>query len=186
MHAVVTGGSRGIGFAIVEKLLREGCDVWYLSRTEGDDAHCLNQTAVECGRTVSWIPCDMGDTSSIEGALDTVVSQADTVDVLVNNAGLTRDGLIMRMKDDAWDDVMRVNLTGAFVTCRKISRIMASQRRGTIVNISSVVGIREMVARQTMRRPKRDLSVFQRVWARELASRSVRVNVVAPVSLKPV
>lgn len=118
-HALVTGGSRGIGSEIVKVLLSEGYEVWSLSRTTGEDAENLH-----------YISCDMADRSSVEAALEAVVKQAGTVDVLVNNAGITRDGLIMRMKDEAWDEVLSVNLTSVFLTCRRISRLMATQRRG--------------------------------------------------------
>ena len=114
-HALVTGGSRGIGSEIVKVLLSEGYEVWSLSRTTGEDAENLH-----------CISCDMADRSSVEAALEAVVKQAGTVDVLVNNAGITRDGLIMRMKDEAWDEVLAVNLTSVFLTCRRISRLMAT------------------------------------------------------------
>ena len=109
-HALVTGGSRGIGSEIVKVLLSEGYEVWSLSRTTGEDAENLH-----------YISCDMADRSSVEVALETVIKQAGSVDVLVNNAGITRDGLIMRMKDEAWDEVLAVNLTSVFLTCRRIS-----------------------------------------------------------------
>lgn len=178
--AIVTGGSRGIGLAIVEGLLLGGADVWYLSRTEGDQAARLSEVARSCGRQVSWIACDMADTASIEAAMDTALAAAGRVDILVNNAGLTRDGLIMRMKDDAWDEVLRVNLTGAFVTCRKVSRIMTNQRKGVIINISSVVGIMGNGGQTNYAASKAGLIGFSKSLARELAGRSVRVNVVAP------
>ena len=180
LKAIVTGGSRGIGYSIVAGLLREGADVWYLSRTEGEDAPALKLIAESCQRRVSWVSCDMGDTASIENALDTAISEAGRVDVLVNNAGLTRDGLIMRMKDDAWDEVLRVNLTGTFVTCRKISRLMASQRKGAIVNISSVVGIMGNGGQTNYAASKAGIIGFSKSLARELSGRGVRVNVVAP------
>jgi 3-oxoacyl-[acyl-carrier protein] reductase len=140
----------------------------------------LHAVADRHGTHVAWIACDMGDNSSIEHALDEVVSQAGTIDILVNNAGLTRDGLIMRMKDEAWDEVLRVNLTGSFVTCRKVSRIMASKRTGSIVNISSVVGITGNGGQTNYAASKAGLIGFSKSLARELSSRGVRVNVVAP------
>jgi len=112
--------------------------------------------------------------------LASVLEQCKRIDVLVNNAGITRDGLIMRMKDEAWDDVLRINLTGAFLTCRKIGRIMASQRGGAIVNISSVVGIMGNAGQTNYAASKAGLIGFSKSLARELAGRTVRVNVVAP------
>jgi 3-oxoacyl-[acyl-carrier protein] reductase len=109
-----------------------------------------------------------------------VLQQAEYIDVLVNNAGITRDGLIMRMKDEAWDEVLRVNLTGAFLTCRTLGRHMASKRSGSIVNISSVVGIMGNAGQTNYAASKAGLIGFSKSLARELAGRSVRVNVVAP------
>lgn len=178
--AIVTGGSRGIGREIVLSLLRSDTEVWYLSRSEGIAADALCAQAGVPAGSVHWVACDMGDAQSVEQALDTVLSETKRVDILVNNAGITRDGLIMRMKDEAWDDVLRVNLTGAFLTCRKISRVMASQRSGAIVNISSVVGIMGNGGQTNYAASKAGLIGFSKSLARELSGRSVRVNVVAP------
>ncbi|HAP57126.1 MAG TPA: 3-oxoacyl-[acyl-carrier-protein] reductase [Sphaerochaeta sp.] len=168
-HALVTGGSRGIGSEIVKVLLSEGYEVWSLSRTKMDDRENLHH-----------ISCDMADRSSTDAALESVIKQAGSVDVLVNNAGITRDGLIMRMKDEAWDEVLAVNLTSVFLTCRRISRLMASQRKGSIINISSVVGIMGNGGQTNYAASKAGIIGFSKSLARELASRSVRVNVVAP------
>ncbi|MGE4453448.1 MAG: 3-oxoacyl-[acyl-carrier-protein] reductase [Sphaerochaeta sp.] len=167
-HALVTGGSRGIGKAIIETLLQEGCEVWYLSRSKAEDLDAKH------------ISCDMADRSSVEEALKTVISQAKHIDILINNAGITRDGLIMRMKDEAWDDVIAVNLTSVFLTCRMIGRLMASQRHGSIVNISSVVGIVGNGGQTNYAASKAGIIGFSKSLAKELAARSVRVNVVAP------
>ncbi len=178
-NALVTGGSRGIGMAIVEELLGQGCNVWYLSRSEGETAS-LKEKAASLGSTLSWIACDMADRTSVQEAVENVIQEAKNVDILVNNAGITRDGLIMRMKDEAWDDVLAVNLTGAFLTSRRIGRLMASQRRGSIINISSVVGIMGNGGQSNYAASKAGLIGFSKSLARELSSRGVRVNVVAP------
>jgi 3-oxoacyl-[acyl-carrier protein] reductase len=179
-HAVVTGGSRGIGMAIVGALLKDGCDVWYLSRTEGEAISHLTPLAQELGKNLTWVACDMADRQSVETALDAVIKEATTIDVLVNNAGITRDGLLMRMKDQAWDDVLSVNLTASFLTCRKIGRLMAGQRTGSIVNISSVVGIMGNGGQTNYAASKAGLIGFSKSLARELSGRNIRVNVVAP------
>lgn len=168
-HALVSGGSRGIGREIVKVLLAEGYAVWSLARSKTDDEPNLRH-----------IVCDMADRSSVEAALETVVKEAKTLDVLVNNAGITRDGLIMRMKDEAWDDVLAVNLTAVFLTCRRISRLMASQRKGSIINISSVVGIMGNGGQTNYAASKAGIIGFSKSLARELSARSVRVNVIAP------
>jgi len=180
LHAVVTGGSRGIGQAIVMKLLAQGYDTWCLSRTEGDQAVQLREYATRCGSQLTYVACDMLSRPSLESALQRVVEEAGWVDVLVNNAGITRDGLIMRMKDEAWDEVLHVNLTGTFTTCRKFARLMANRRSGAIVNISSVVGLTGNAGQTNYGASKAGIIGFSKSLARELASRSVRVNVIAP------
>ena len=178
-NALVTGGSRGIGMAIVAELLTQGCNVWYLSRSEGE-AVSLKEKAASLGKALTWVACDMADRISVQEAVESVIKEAKSVDVLVNNAGITRDGLIMRMKDEAWDDVIAVNLTGAFLTSRRIGRLMAGQRRGAIINISSVVGIMGNGGQSNYAASKAGLIGFSKSLARELSSRNVRVNVVAP------
>jgi len=169
--ALVTGGSRGIGREIVLALLKEGFEVWYLSRSQGAE--------ISSDR-IHWVACDMGKAESVEKALDAVLEATKRIDVLVNNAGITRDGLIMRMSDEAWEEVLRVNLTAAFLMCRRVSRVMASQRAGVIVNMSSVVGITGNGGQTNYAASKAGLIGFSKSLARELAGRSVRVNVVAP------
>ncbi len=178
-NALVTGGSRGIGMAIVDALLSEGCNVWYLSRSEGDTIS-LKEKAASMKSNLMWVACDMADRVSVQEAVERVIEEAKTVDILVNNAGITRDGLIMRMKDEAWDEVLAVNLTGAFLTSRRIGRLMAGQRRGAIINISSVVGIMGNGGQSNYAASKAGLIGFSKSLARELSSRNVRVNVVAP------
>lgn len=178
-NALVTGGSRGIGMAIVHALLEEGCNVWYLSRSACESSS-LQDTANKHDATLSWVACDMADRQSVQDAVETVITEAKTIDVLVNNAGITRDGLIMRMKDEAWDEVLAVNLTGTFLTCRRVGRLMASQRRGSIINISSVVGIMGNGGQTNYAASKAGLIGFSKSLARELSSRGVRVNIVAP------
>lgn len=178
--AIVTGGSRGIGRHIVMSLLQSDTEVWYLSRSEGMPVDELCSLAGVPAGKAHWVACDMGDAASVEQALDTVLQQTKRIDILVNNAGITRDGLIMRMKDEAWEEVLRVNLTAVFLTCRRISRIMASQRSGSIVNVSSVVGIMGNGGQTNYAASKAGLIGFSKSLARELAGRSVRVNVVAP------
>lgn len=169
--ALVTGGSRGIGREIVLALLRENIEVWYLSRSQGEEIP---------SSLVHWVACDIGDAESVEKALETVLEETKRIDILVNNAGITRDGLLMRMRNEAWDEVLRVNLTAVFLICRRISRIMASQRSGAIVNISSVVGIIGNGGQTNYAASKAGLIGFSKSLARELSSRSIRVNVVAP------
>ena len=166
-NAIVTGGSRGIGAAIANALIAEGYTVYSLCRSAGEGS-------------AIHIRCDMADRASVEAALRRVIDEAKTIDVLVNNAGITRDGLIMRMSDEAWDEVLATNLTSVFLTCRRISRLMAGQRRGAIINIASVVGISGNGGQTNYAASKAGIIGFSKALAKELAGRSVRVNVVAP------
>lgn len=170
-HAIVTGGSRGIGSAIIQELLTANYEVWYLSRSKNEELS---------NEYLHHIACDIANREEVEKALSDVIGEAKTIDLLVNNAGITRDGLIMRMKDEAWDDVLAVNLSSVFLTARAISRIMAKQRSGAIINISSVVGIMGNGGQTNYAASKAGIIGFSKSLARELASRNVRVNVVAP------
>lgn len=165
-RALVTGGSRGIGEAIVDDLLKAGVEVWYFSRTEGRQGH--------------WIECDLGSRDAIDHALEVFFEATKEVDILVNNGGITRDNLLMRLSDEGWDEVLEVNLTAAFRICRRVSRVMASQRRGVIVNISSVVGINGNGGQTNYSASKAGLIGFSKSLAKEVAGRNVRVNVIAP------
>ncbi len=176
---VVTGGSRGIGHEIVLRALQESAEVYYLSRSEAADHMELKNRG-----KVTWIKTDMGDEDSISDAFKTILAEAGRVDVLVNNAGITRDGLIMRMKTSDFEDVLKVNLTGAFIACRSISRAMAKARGGAIINISSVVGLTGNGGQTNYAASKAGLIGFSKSLARELSSRSVRVNVIAPGFIK--
>lgn len=167
--AVVSGASRGIGAAICRAFLREGASVYGVSRSEASfegDFH--------------WIQSDIGDGESIEGLLAKLSDAKVSIDILVNNAGITRDGLVFRMKDEAWEDVLRVNLTSAFKICRGIARQMAKARAGSIINISSVVGISGNGGQCNYAASKAGLIGFSKSLAKEVASRGVRVNVIAP------
>lgn len=178
--AIVTGGSKGIGLEIVLALLKEDIKVYYLSRSQGLSKEKLCELAQVEPYMVHWIKCDLSKTSELEAALDSILEQEPKIDILINNAGVTKDGLIMRMKDEQWDEVLQVNLTSAFVSCRKIARQMASNRSGVIINISSVVGITGNGGQTNYSASKAGLIGFSKSLAKELASRSIRVNVVAP------
>ena len=178
-NAIVTGGSRGIGLEIVKALLTEGANVYYISRTKGEKHGELEKAASASGASVYWKQGDVSKESVAEVLAD-IVKEAGQIDILINNAGITRDGLIFRMKTEDWDSVLSVNLKSAFLTCREISRVMIKQRSGVIVNISSVVGIIGNAGQTNYSASKAGLIGFTKSLAREVASRGVRVNAVAP------
>ena len=173
--ALVTGASKGIGRAIAEELARGGASVVVGYRSGKDEAEEL--ASAIGGRAVQ------ADVSSPEEARR-LVEEAGDVDVLVNNAGLTRDGLLARMSDDDWDTVIATNLSSIFYTCRAVTRPMMKKRAGSIVNISSVVGVHGNWGQTNYAASKAGIIGFTKSLARELGSRNVRANVVAPGYVK--
>ncbi len=177
--AIVTGGSRGIGNAIVMEFLREGATVYAVSRAEPGnraelDAACRN------GTRYVWKQADVTKEEEISKIMEEIAAEAGSVEVLVNNAGITRDGLIFRMPTASWEEVLRANLTSAFFTSRAMARIMIKQKTGSIINISSVSGITGNAGQTNYAASKAGLIGFSKSLAREIAPRGVRVNVIAP------
>jgi 3-oxoacyl-[acyl-carrier protein] reductase len=169
--ALVTGGSRGIGQAIAAELANAGAQVVIGYRTGGEEAE---KVAGEIGgRAVQ------ADVSSPEDA-KRLVDEAGDVEILVNNAGVTRDGLLARMSDEDWDVVIDTNLRGTFNTCRAATRGMMKRRSGAIVNVSSIVGVHGNPGQTNYSASKAGIIGFTKALARELGSRGVRANVVAP------
>jgi 3-oxoacyl-[acyl-carrier protein] reductase len=169
--ALVTGGSRGIGRAIATELASAGAQVVIGYRSGGDEAQ---EVAGEIGgRAVQ------ADVSNSEDA-KRLVDEAGDVEILVNNAGVTRDGLLARMSDDDWQTVLDTNLGGTFNTCRAVTRGMMRRRAGAIVNVSSVVGLHGNPGQTNYSASKAGIIGFTKALARELGSRGVRANVVAP------
>jgi 3-oxoacyl-[acyl-carrier protein] reductase len=170
-RALVTGASKGIGRSIAEELARAGAEVVVGYRTGAEEAESL---AGEIGaRTVQ------ADVSSPEDAAR-LVEEAGDLDILVNNAGLTRDGLLARMPDDDWRTVIETNLSSVFYTCRAVCRPMMKKRSGSIVNVSSIVGVHGNPGQTNYAASKAGIIGFTKALARELGTRGVRANVVAP------
>jgi 3-oxoacyl-[acyl-carrier protein] reductase len=173
--ALVTGASRGIGRAIASELAAAGASVVIGYRSGKDEAEAL---ASELGaRAVQ------ADVSNAEEAAR-LVAEAGDLDILVNNAGLTRDGLLARMSDDDWRIVMETNLSSVFYTCRAVCRPMMKKRAGAIVNVSSIVGVHGNWGQTNYAASKAGIIGFTKSLARELGSRNVRANVVAPGYVK--
>jgi 3-oxoacyl-[acyl-carrier protein] reductase len=173
--ALVTGASKGIGRAIAAELARAGASVVVGYRSGRDEAEAL---ASELGgRAVQ------ADVSNAEEAAR-LVEEAGDLDILVNNAGLTRDGLLARMPDDDWRTVIETNLSSCFYTCRAVARPMMKKRGGSIVNVSSIVGVHGNWGQTNYAASKAGIIGFTKSLARELGSRGVRANVVAPGYVK--
>jgi 3-oxoacyl-[acyl-carrier protein] reductase len=173
--ALVTGASRGIGRAIAEELARAGAAVVVGYRSGQEEAEKL--AASIGGRAIQ------ADVSSPDDA-KRLVDEAGDIDVLVNNAGLTRDGLLARMPDDDWRTVIETNLSSVFYTCRAVTRPMMKKRHGSIVNISSIVGVHGNWGQTNYAASKAGIIGFTKSLARELGSRNIRANVVAPGYVK--
>jgi 3-oxoacyl-[acyl-carrier protein] reductase len=169
--ALVTGGSRGIGRAVVLELVEAGATVTLSYRSGMDEAE---EVARETGATA--VQADVSDPEAAKRLVD----DAGELDILVNNAGVTRDGLIARMSDEDWHEVIGTNLNGVFHTCRAAARGMMRRRSGSIVNVSSVVGVRGNPGQTNYSASKAGIIGFTKALARELGIRGVRANVVAP------
>jgi 3-oxoacyl-[acyl-carrier protein] reductase len=178
--ALVTGGSRGIGKEIAKRLAADGFQIYltYVSKPELAE-QVVAEIAASGGKAKAFL-LDSGDREAVARFFAEEIKDKVLLSALVNNAGITRDGLIMRMKDDDWDKVLDINLSGAFAFLREASKIMTRQREGRIINISSVVGQSGNAGQANYSAAKAGLIGLTKASALELASRNVTVNAVAP------
>jgi 3-oxoacyl-[acyl-carrier protein] reductase len=174
--ALVTGASGGLGSAIARALHRQGATV----TLSGTRKEALLTLAAELSERVHVVPCDLADAAAVERLVPEAEAAMGGVDVLVNNAGLTRDGLIMRMKDADWDNVLAVNLTATFRLARAALRPMLKRRYGRIINITSIVGVTGNPGQANYAASKAGMIGLSKSLAREVAARNVTVNCVAP------
>lgn len=177
--ALVTGAGRGIGRAVALKLAGAGADIAACDLQEdwlGETAAAIRAV----GRRAECIAMNVSVTDSVAAAVEKASGLFGRIDVLVNNAGITKDTLLLRMSDEAWNDVLDVNLTGTFLVSRAVSKLMVKQRSGTIVNIASIVGLIGNAGQCNYAASKGGVVALTKSIARELASRNVRANAVAP------
>ena len=174
--AVVTGGSRGIGLAIAQTLAGAGAKVAVLAR----DGARAQEAAKGLGGGAQGYACDVSDAAQAEATLGAVDKALGPVDILVNNAGITKDNLLFRIGEDDWDQVLDINLKGAFLMTKLAARGMIKRRWGRVVNITSVVGLTGNKGQSNYAASKAGLIGFTKAVAKELASRNVLVNAVAP------
>jgi 3-oxoacyl-[acyl-carrier protein] reductase len=177
--ALITGASRGIGRAIALRLAECGASVAGVARTLEGLEPTLGAIR-EAGGTAEGFAADVASAEDVQRVVDEVEAKFQRIDVLVNNAGVTRDGLVLRMEDKAWDDVIDTNLKGTFLFCRAVGALMMRARFGRIVNISSVSGLMGNPGQANYSASKAGVIGFSKTVARELASRGITVNVVAP------
>lgn len=177
---IITGGTRGIGKAFVDAFARAGAKVAFTFRSSVDEAEALRDRLKEEGSEALMIQGDASDASAAEEAVKQVLEAWGSVDILINNAGITKDGLMLRMSEDDWDSVINTNLKSVFNFSKAVYRPMMKQRGGKIINLSSVVGVTGNPGQTNYSASKAGIIGFSKSLAKELASRGVTVNVIAP------
>jgi 3-oxoacyl-[acyl-carrier protein] reductase len=177
--AVVTGAGRGIGRAIALTFAAEGADVVCISRTQ-ENSHKVAEEVRALGRKAWSRAVDVSNGQAVQEAAEALLAEIGKVDVLVNNAGVTRDGLLMRMKDEDWDTVLNTNLRGAFCMTRAFSRAFIKQRAGRIINVASIIGLIGNAGQCNYAASKAALFGFTKSVAKEFGGRGVTVNAIAP------
>ncbi|HOZ01014.1 MAG TPA: 3-oxoacyl-[acyl-carrier-protein] reductase [Candidatus Syntrophosphaera sp.] len=176
---VITGSARGIGFAIAEAFGAQGAHVAVIDLRR-EDVDKAVQALTDLGFSASGYVASVTDPEAVETALAAIAEKYGNIDCLVNNAGVTRDNLVLRMKEEDWDLVLDINLKGAFICTQKVFKHMMKARRGSIINIASVIGIMGNAGQANYAASKGGLIAFTKSCAREFASRGVRVNAIAP------
>lgn len=177
--AVVTGAAQGIGQAIATTLAQEGADV-VVADLDANRCQETVERIQQLGRKAIAVSVNVGDWDQVKGMVDHVLKEFGRIDVLVNNAGITRDGLLMRMKEEDWQAVLQVNLTGTFFCAKAVLSTMSRQRSGRIVNIASIVGAIGNAGQANYAASKAAVIGLTKTIAREYASRNITINAVAP------
>lgn len=178
--ALITGASRGIGKSIAQRFVQEGATVAFTYRSSEEQANALEQELTASGGVARGFKSDAGSLAQSEALVNEVVDAFGTVDILINNAGITRDTLLMRMSEDQWDDIMQVNLKSCFNLTKAVLRTMLKARSGSIINMSSVVGIQGNAGQANYAASKAGILGFTKSVALELGSRNIRCNAIAP------
>ncbi|MCF8133124.1 MAG: 3-oxoacyl-[acyl-carrier-protein] reductase [Synechococcus sp.] len=178
--ALVTGASRGIGRAVALELAANGATVVVNYAASAEAAEAVVAEITAAGGQAYALQADVSQEEQVDRLVTTVLERSGSIDVLVNNAGITRDGLLMRLKTEDWRAVLDLNLTGVFLCTRAVTRPMLKQKRGRIVNITSVVGLTGNAGQTNYAAAKAGVVGFTLSTARELASRGITVNAVAP------
>jgi 3-oxoacyl-[acyl-carrier protein] reductase len=178
--ALVTGAARGIGRAIALALAEPGLTLYLNDVVLGDEAEKTRQEVADKGADARLLQFNVADASAVQAGIDQIVQESGRLDLLVNNAGITRDNLVVRMKEEDWDRVLEINLKGAYNCIRAAAKPMIKQKGGRIINISSVVGVMGNAGQANYVASKAGLIGLTKAVARELASRNITVNAVAP------
>ncbi len=177
--AVVTGGAQGIGKIVGEELARQGAHV-ILGDVNLEGAQASAAEIKDTGGSASAVELNVTDADGVQKTFDSISKEFKLIDILVNNAGITRDGLVMRMKEADWDQVLSINLKGSFLCTQQAVKQMMKQKSGSIVNIASIVGLMGNAGQANYSASKAGLIGLTKTTAREVASRGIRVNAIAP------
>ncbi|MCF8224065.1 MAG: 3-oxoacyl-[acyl-carrier-protein] reductase [Bacteroidales bacterium] len=177
---LITGASRGIGRAIAIKFASEGANIAMTNIVEDDEFCNVSDECEKLGARVKRYVSDVADFEGSQELADKVMKDFGSIDVLINNAGITRDTLLMRMTEEQWDQVIRINLKGAFNLTKAVLRPMMKQRNGSIINMSSVVGVSGNAGQSNYSASKAGMIGFTKSVAREIGSRNIRCNAIAP------
>jgi len=178
--ALITGGSRGIGATMVKKFAEQGAHVAFTYRSSVEQANQLVEAASIHGTTIKAFSSDASSFEQTQGLITEVLKEFGTIDILINNAGVTRDNLLMRMTEDNWDDVMNNNLKSVYNFTKCIMRPMLKARGGSIINISSIVGLKGNAGQANYAASKAGMIGFTKSIAQEVGSRNIRCNAIAP------
>lgn len=178
--ALITGGSRGIGKAIAISFAQVGANVAFSDLAYDEQAKALEVELKKTGVNARGYASDASNYMDSENLVNEVVAEFGSIDILVNNAGITRDTLMMRMSEEMWDDVIRVNLKSAFNLTKAAQKFMLKQRRGSIINMASVVGIGGNAGQANYAASKGGMIAFTKSVAQEIGARNIRVNAIAP------
>ncbi len=178
--ALVTGASRGIGKSIALSLGSLGAEVIVNYSSSGDKAEEVVQDIIKSGGKSYKLKFDVSHEESVNEAINKIIKENGSIDILINNAGITRDGLLLRMKSSQWDEVLNTNLKGVFLCTKYVSKFMIKKRSGKIVNITSIVGLMGNPGQSNYSAAKAGVIGFTKSCAKEFASRGINVNAVAP------
>jgi 3-oxoacyl-[acyl-carrier protein] reductase len=178
--ALVTGGSRGIGYAIVKKFAEEGSNVAFTYQSSEEKAKELESQLNALGVKVKAYKSDASSHAEAEQLTEAVSKEFGVIDILVNNAGITRDNLILRMSEEDWDEVLTANLKSVFNMTKHVSKIMLRQKRGSIINLSSIIGDKGQAGQSNYAASKAGIIGFTKSIADEFGSRNIRCNAIAP------
>jgi len=178
--AIITGASRGIGKAIAQTFVEMGATVCFTYMSSDEKAKALEKELTANGGTARGFKSDAGDFEAAQKLSEEVVKEFGSIDILVNNAGITRDNLLMRMSEEQWDEIMAVNLKSVFNLTKAVLRPMLKARKGSIINMSSVVGVKGNAGQANYAASKAGILGFTKSVALELGSRNIRCNAIAP------